>query len=261
MVFSLTAVLLLHRVIPNRRLSIGVLCVTCLVLSFFTYSRNAVWKNEISLYRDCLLKSPNKSRPNAGLGAALLRQGELDEAIFYLKKAVQMDPDNATAHNNLGVAYYYKDNAAKAIFHYTETLKRIPIHAEAQGNLELAKRLRDINISISEKTVLLSKTPGSHGLLTDLGNLYMQKGKLDEAERYFDRAIKINPEYAESWNGKGMVMVKKGKIDQATVMFSRAVQIDPEYLDARNNLYKTTAIRRKIDKRTENSKVFSESHN
>jgi len=64
-----------------------------------------------------------------------------------------------------------------------------------------------------------------------LGNL----GKFDEAIVCFDRALEINPEYAEAWYNKGFALGNLGKFDEAIVCYDRALEINPEYAEAWNN--------------------------
>ncbi|MEW6078986.1 MAG: tetratricopeptide repeat protein [Thermodesulfobacteriota bacterium] len=59
-------------------------------------------------YRTGLLSAPDPKDPNLvsvynNLGAALAAQGEIDEAVVFFHKAVELDPDNIDACYNLGV--------------------------------------------------------------------------------------------------------------------------------------------------------------
>ena len=51
------------------------------LLCMWTFQRNRVWADEISLYRDTAVKSPGKARPQNNLGAALSRREQYEEAI------------------------------------------------------------------------------------------------------------------------------------------------------------------------------------
>ena len=47
------------------------LCVVGTLFKVWTFERNRVWMDELSLYRDCAEKSPAKERPHNNLGAIL----------------------------------------------------------------------------------------------------------------------------------------------------------------------------------------------
>lgn len=50
-------------------------------------------------------KSTKQSKQQVEFGIQVARQGLWREAIFRWEKAVELDPDNASARNNLAVAY------------------------------------------------------------------------------------------------------------------------------------------------------------
>jgi tetratricopeptide (TPR) repeat protein len=51
----------------------------------------------------------------------------------------------------------------------------------------------------------------------------------------FDRAIEINPEYANAFKGRGVAYGKLGNLRQAISDFDRAIEIDPDYAMAYYN--------------------------
>ena len=60
----------------------------------------ASFREAVRLEKD----SANSARSYEGLGEALFQKGQLDEAIVYYKKAIELDPKYVIAHNNLGFA-------------------------------------------------------------------------------------------------------------------------------------------------------------
>jgi tetratricopeptide (TPR) repeat protein len=83
---------------------------TVLVLAFclFTYQRNQLYHDQISLWSDAVLKSPNKARPHNNLGRAYALQGDWDRAIEEFRTAVRLDPDYILAQQNLRNAYLHQ---------------------------------------------------------------------------------------------------------------------------------------------------------
>jgi hypothetical protein len=51
-----------------------------LFLLLGTYERNALWGSEVTLWKDCVKKSPEKERTHHNLGYAFHEQGKVDEA-------------------------------------------------------------------------------------------------------------------------------------------------------------------------------------
>jgi len=67
------------------------------------------------------------------------------------------------------------------------------------------------------------------------GDEYRNKGKYDEAIRYYEKAANIYPDYGKVWNNKGFAYDKKGKYDEAIKCYEKAISKDPEYVLAWNN--------------------------
>ncbi len=76
-----------------------------LLLGLFTYQRNLLYRDEVSLWSDTVHKSPNKARPHNNLGHAHAMQGDWDRAIEEFRIAARLDPDYALARKNLRDAY------------------------------------------------------------------------------------------------------------------------------------------------------------
>jgi hypothetical protein len=82
-----TGVLIAANRLRLERIVIPLLVLITLVLSGVTYARNAIWKDELSLWRDVVEKSPNKARPHTTLGLAYRSQGQWYEAIAEFQTA------------------------------------------------------------------------------------------------------------------------------------------------------------------------------
>ena len=138
MLMILMFVVILYRGIPSRRLGIGILCAMTIIFSLWTYDRNSVWRDDVTLWKDCVIKSPGKPRPHLNLGRALAGQGKFDNAIIHFSKALRIKPDYAKAHNNLGAALASRKKYGQAIVHYTNALRIKPNYAKAHNNLGAA---------------------------------------------------------------------------------------------------------------------------
>jgi tetratricopeptide (TPR) repeat protein len=55
------------------------------------------------------------------------------------------------------------------------------------------------------------------------------------------QAKKINPKFAEAYNGAGAALIRMGEARKAAAFFREAVKIDPDYVAAQNNLKNTLA--------------------
>ena len=67
-------------------------------------------------------------------------------------------------------------------------------------------------------------------------NLYIYSGKYDEAIATLDAILAEEPDKAEYWNVKGNLYESQKKYDQSIECFEKAIEIDPTYADALGNL-------------------------
>jgi protein O-mannosyl-transferase len=86
----------------------GIALALVLLLCFFTYQRNILYRDEISLWSDTVRKSPNKARPHNNLGHAYAMRDDWERAIEEFRTAAQLDPDYALAQKNLRDAYLHQ---------------------------------------------------------------------------------------------------------------------------------------------------------
>ncbi len=82
---------------------------------------------------------------------------------------------------------------------------------------------------------LISKNARHHRALSALGILMFETGRVEEATRYLERAVQVepNPKYLTNL---GEVYRRQGRLDVAAEAFGRILETEPSYPDARLNL-------------------------
>lgn len=71
--------------------------------------------------------------------------------------------------------------------------------------------------------------------------------KLDEAEKTFNQAVRLNPEDAAAWCGWGWACYNSGKSHEAEKDFQKAIAIEPEHTAALNGLGQIYLSQKKYD--------------
>ena len=69
-----------------------------------------------------------------------------------------------------------------------------------------------------------------------LGSTLKRRGRLKEAIKNYNQAVRIKPDYAEAYYKLGGIFALQGKIDPAIKQYRKALEIEPEYAEVHYNL-------------------------
>jgi len=143
------------------------------------------------------------------LGAMLVRQGQVQEAIGHYEQALHLKPDLANAHYNLGIALAGQGRLQKAIGHYEQALRIKSDDAKAHNNL---------------------------------GNALDELDRPQEAIKQYEQALRIQPDYAEAHYNLGVTLEKLGRTPEAIQHYEQALRIKPGFVGAQNALARARAV-------------------
>jgi tetratricopeptide (TPR) repeat protein len=104
-----------------------------------------------------------------------------------------------------------------------------------QYGLELSEQGFDAPaLAVFEHVAKVDPTPAA---FFNLGTLYMNGGHpAGEARTAFERALEMQPDYAEAANSLGALLAQGGDLPQAIERFHAALAVRPDFPDALNNL-------------------------
>ena len=146
---------------------------------------------------------PLSAEAQNNLGAALLVQGQIDEAIVHFQDAMHLDPDHAEARANLGVALARRGRWDEAIEQYAGALRLDPRQAQAYSNL---------------------------------GNALLHEGRTREAIAQFDRALAVEPRDPQARTNRAGALLREGRLDEAIAELEEVLRVTPDFAPARRNL-------------------------
>ena len=84
--------------------------------------------------RQAIEINPRQPLPHHNLAGSLAAVGQIDEAIIEMRAAIRLDPDSARAYSNLGNFLVMKKRYSEALRCYEKALKLDPSHAQARQN-------------------------------------------------------------------------------------------------------------------------------
>lgn len=202
--------------------SVGSLAIVIVLFGVLTVQRNAIWKDNYTLWSDSVSKSPLSAFAHENLGYALFYAGRTAEGRRELKTALSLDPTIPASIVATGIQYSKKGLLKKAILEFSVALMFDPDMVEAHYNLALA---------------------------------YHEKGWLDPAIEHYRRALALAPRFEEAHINLGTAYAEKGHLDAAIDQFEAAATLRPTDVAARYNLAKAYGAKGLQDKADEQRRI------
>ena len=165
------------------------------------------------------------------LGYEYFRAGQHTKALQKLLEAEKLYPKDHILQNYLGQVYLAKREPELAITHFKKAIDIKPEYAVAKNNLGVAylseKRWDDAIAVFKELDgSLLYATP--HYPLTNLGYAYYRKEEYQNAEKYYLKALDLDPTHPPALKGLGRTYVELGKGSKAVAALTKAARHYPQ---------------------------------
>lgn len=126
-------------VIENRKTVRNMVLLAVVAVFFFlsikTWNQIPYWRDSTVLFRHAIRFTSGNWMAYHNLGASLLQRGDSINALEFILKSIQINPENAAAYNSLSFAYGRLGSEEKAIAALKEALRLDPGFADARYNL------------------------------------------------------------------------------------------------------------------------------
>lgn len=181
-------------------------------------------------------KTENQKKADAHyrLGIDSMYKGKHFKAKRELSIAVEYAPDIPLYQNHLGLLHYKLGEYEKAEKLFIKSHELDNSYSDPLNNLAVLyihQKKYDEAWSLLEKVEKDSIYPNPQFVHSNKGIILKEKGKLDEAEKKFKRALKLKPKYCEAHNELGKLYEMKNLKEKAAHHYSKSVKFCPSFVE------------------------------
>jgi tetratricopeptide (TPR) repeat protein len=154
----------------------------------------------IAEHREAIRLDPNSAAAHAGLGSALVSQGELEEALAEFREASRLEPTNAILWNEQAIVYEQMGRGEDALHSLETGLEANP------GNAGILNQMGWLYATAENPTVrdpakalayaqraVEASNASDANVLDTLAEAYYANQEFDEAIKAEERALEIAP--------------------------------------------------------------------
>lgn len=189
------------------------------------------------IYQNVLLLEPEHQDALFALALIGQAKGDKDQAVAYLEKCLNADPNNYNYRIRIGSIYNSLDMPEKAqecFQSIRDLIANTPLDQFNLGNL--FNNLGELKEAAVCYEQALKVKPDFGEAHFNLGTVYLKLDQLDKAVASLQSALKVNPGYAKAHNNLGFTLSKKGDLDGAITHYQEALALTPGFAQAHYNL-------------------------
>ena len=177
-------------------------------------------------YRRALTSDAKHAAAMTGLGILLTRKRDYAAAEAQLRNALRLNPQLPGAHNALGVLADIDRDYARAQMHYQDGLALAPNSPTLHNNLGYSHYLAgNYKVAIAQFREALAINPNYTMAWRNLGLVYSRQGRYDEALTAFNKVQDL----PQAYNDVGYIAMIAGRLEDAQSFFDEALRRSPEF--------------------------------
>jgi tetratricopeptide (TPR) repeat protein len=188
------------------------------------------------IYEQVLAKQPLHFDALHLLGVIAAKGKNPSLAVKLIGKAIQINPNHASAYSNRGNALKALKRVEEALASYDKAIAIDPDYAEAYANRGNAlKELKRVDEALASYDKAIAIDPDYAEAYSSRGSALKELKRLDEALASYDKAIAIKPNYAEAYYNRGNALKDLRRMEEAVASYDMATAIKPDYAEAYSN--------------------------
>ncbi|HNR36511.1 MAG TPA: tetratricopeptide repeat protein, partial [Candidatus Hydrogenedentes bacterium] len=213
----------------HARAAVLVACAILAALGLRTHAQTETWRDTIALFEHSLRIAPDNYRAHKGLGVAYAdERRQFDKAAEHCRRAIMLDPGDASLHYNLGNALMGLNRLDEAIASYRKALEMDPSQPNARYNLGIAfAKQQRYPEAVEAFRETLRLDPCNAKAHNNLGSAFAMAGQFEAALPHYRRAIELQPDDTEIWCNMGYAYSQLGRTAEAREAYQQALRRDP----------------------------------
>jgi tetratricopeptide (TPR) repeat protein len=154
-----------------------------------------------------------------------------DKAVAPMLQSLNLNPNQAPGWHALGVTYIQLKKNAEAVGAISKAIKLNPNQPTYYNNLAVAyaemARWQDAYNALNDEKAVAEKLDNPV-VWYNLGNGYAKLEQAGPAVAAYQRAVKLNPGWAQAWTNLGTMLQWGGNVQGAQQAYARGAQLgDP----------------------------------
>jgi Flp pilus assembly protein TadD len=168
--------------------------------------------------------------------------GYWKNSITLFNHALRVTKNNYLVHNNIAPSLAEEGKIEEAIYHYSEAIRLMPDNVlNNMGNILYNNRgganaqLGRYPLALEDFNKAIRLQPHYADSYYFRGNTYVNMGQYQLAIEDYNKAIALKPDYAYAYNNRGASYFKLSRYQSAVKDFNEAIRLKPDYADAYND--------------------------
>lgn len=166
-------------------------------------------------YHRSILLNPNFTESYYGLGRIFEIQRDYISAVKYYQKAIQQNPYDPQSHYRLAMTY-----------------RNLQKSEESKTSMYQFEKMKQYSDNVHHFRETIYKFPNNPILYLKLGELHERHDNPDDAQRVYEIANKLHPNYIPAYYRLGSLFIDKRNLEKATATYTKITKIDGKNVEA-----------------------------
>ncbi|MBI5476959.1 MAG: tetratricopeptide repeat protein [Ignavibacteriales bacterium] len=213
--------------LSNRHIINSLFGITTLSMVVITNSQARFWKDSRMLFEHAISVTINNDVAYTNLGVDLADSGKHKDAVYHLRKAFELKPNEILIRSNLAKSLSAIGQTKEALEHYNWLMKHVSPDPRFYLRIADASAAESLNEE-AERYYLkaLELEPLSGLIRAKLGELYLYQNKFQNARQQCYESLKYDSMNSKAHSVLGILAGKEGRYKDSYKELLLAAQLD-----------------------------------